>query len=362
VHEEPTEEPTFHEFASEWVSRRRHEVDDRTAEHWTWALSCHLLPTFKDARLSEITPASVDRYKSGKLAEREQLTEELRRWEATDRKARGPRPAALGNGSINKTLKVLAQVLDDAIEYGHIETNPARGRKRRLKAAKPRRTWLEVDEVRALLEAAGDSRALLATMVLGGLRVGELSSLRWRAIDLARGRLTVEESKTDAGEGRVVDLSPMLLEELKLWRASSTRTEPDDLVFVTRNGTPLHRANISNRVLAAAIKRANTRLAAAGHPPIAEGVTNHSLRRTFASLLYEAGASPAYVMSQMGHASSSLALEVYARKMERQRDTGARTDALIRGAEWARMGTNGDSEVEDVAFAENENPAGAGLV
>jgi integrase len=99
--------------------------------------------------------------------------------------------------SPNKTLKVLAQVLDDAIEYGYIETNPARGRKRRLKAAKPRRTWLEVDEVRALLEAAGDSRALLATMILGGLRVGELCSLRWRAIDLARGRLTVEDSKTD---------------------------------------------------------------------------------------------------------------------------------------------------------------------
>jgi hypothetical protein len=41
----------------------------------------------------------------------------------------------------------------------------------------------------------------------------------------------------------------------------------------------------------------------------------------FASLLYEAGASPAYVMAQ-GHTSSALALEVYAKNMERQRDTG----------------------------------------
>jgi integrase-like protein len=71
-------------------------------------------------------------------------------------------------------------------------------------------------------------------------------------------------------------------------------------------------------------------------------VTNHTLRRTFASLLYEAGASPAYVMAQMGHSSSALALEVYARKMERQRDTGERMDALIRGADWAQMGTNGE--------------------
>ena len=33
-------------------------------------------------------------------------------------------------------------------------------------------------------------------------------------------------------------------------------------------------------------------------------MTNHTLRRTFAALLYEAGASPAYVMSQMGHTSA----------------------------------------------------------
>jgi len=46
-------------------------------------------------------------------------------------------------------------------------------------------------------------------------------------------------------------------------------------------------------------------------------------------------------MAQMGHTSSALALEVYARKMERQRETGARMDALIRGADWAQMGTNG---------------------
>jgi integrase len=69
-------------------------------------------------------------------------------------------------------------------------------------------------------------------------------------------------------------------------------------------------------------------------------VTNHSLRRTFASLLYEAGATPAYVMSQMGHESSALALEVYTRVMDRKRDTGARMDALIRGADWAETGTN----------------------
>jgi integrase len=78
----------------------------------------------------------------------------------------------------------------------------------------------------------------------------------------------------------------------------------------------------------------NKNLLKARKPRIQEGITNHTCRRTFASLLYEAGASPAYVMAQMGHTSSALALEVYAKKMERQRDTGERMDALIRAADW----------------------------
>jgi hypothetical protein len=38
-------------------------------------------------------------------------------------------------------------------------------------------------------------------------------------------------------------------------------------------------------------------------------------------------------MSQMGHTSADLALEMYARKMQRSRDTGVRIDALLRGEE-----------------------------
>jgi len=308
---------TFHEFSSAWVERRREEVEPRTIEYLKWALSSHLLPRFAGTLLSAITVERVDEYREAKLRER-----------------------TLSHNSINTTIQVLAQVLDQAQEYGHIDANPARGKRRRLKSSKPRRTWLELDEVRALLDAAGEHRALLATMTLAGLRVGEAVALRWSDTDLARGRISVRKAKTDAGH-RVVDLSPDLLDELKLHRAASRSQAAEDLVFTTSRGTPRDRHNVRSRILAGAIERANVTRGKSGLPPLTEGVTNHTLRRTFASLLYEAGASPAYVMSQMGHTSSALALEVYARKMQRSRDTGARMDALIRGAEWAPMGTNG---------------------
>jgi integrase len=101
-------------------------------------------------------------------------------------------------------------------------------------------------------------------------------------------------------------------------------------VFCTTTGTRRERSNITRQILRPAIKAANQAREAAGQPPLPDGITNHSLRRTFASLLYEAGANPAYVMSQMGHTSSSLALEIYAKKMEVARDTGQRMDALVR--------------------------------
>jgi hypothetical protein len=53
------------------------------------------------------------------------------------------------------------------------------------------------------------------------------------------------------------------------------------------------------------------------------------------------------VMSQIEH-RSSLALEVYARKMERQRDTGESMDALVRGADWAQAGTNAIESIKNV--------------
>jgi integrase len=167
-----------------------------------------------------------------------------------------------------------------------------------------------------------------ATMILAGLRVGELTSLRWADVDLASGKLRIADAKTDAGQ-RVVDVSPMLLDELKAHKFASAHAGPHELVFGTSRGTMRSRSNIPRQILQPTIERANTKLAEAGRSPI-DGVTNHSLRRTFCALLYEAGATPAYVMAQMGHTDASLALEIYSKVMERKRDSGERMDALLR--------------------------------
>jgi len=56
----------------------------------------------------------------------------------------------------------------------------------------------------------------------------------------------------------------------------------------------------------------------------------------------------------MGHESAALALEVYSKVMERKRDTGERMDALVRGADWAQMGTNDDPSEAALPVAATE--------
>jgi len=130
------------------------------------------------------------------------------------------REGKLGPAQINKTLKLLAQVLDSAIEYEIVGgANPARGRRRRVRVPKVQRTWVEPEQVLSLIEGASAyMRPVIAALVGAGLRVGEAVALDWQDVNLATGTLTVGNAKTDAGSFRQIDLPGGLVDELAEWR------------------------------------------------------------------------------------------------------------------------------------------------
>jgi integrase len=359
----PREEPTFHLFASEWLDRRRSEgLAAKTIEDLRWSIEVHLLPHFAALRLSEITVQEVDGYKAAKVRQRELLeasaserSAAVTALEKERRKARNRsdkeqarkltrqlealRVKGLSNNSINHTLSDLAQVLETAVEYGLLSSNPASGKRRRLKSARPSRPWAEPEQLPALLRAApkGAGRMLLGLLAGAGLRIDEALSLRWRNVDLGAGTLTVIDAKTDAGV-RAVDLTAALWGELRGWWHQSRHAGPDDYVLPTPTGRKANPSNLRRDVLRPAIENANAELAKDGIAPLA--TTFHGLRRTYASLRCACGDDLAYTSSQIGHEDGRFTLKVYAQATRRrERLSGAHLRAYDEAIAWARMGT-----------------------
>jgi integrase len=355
--------PTFHEFASEWLAeqklvggRKGRGLTAAGAADLEWRLSLHLLPWFADRQLDAITIEDVDRYTLAKVREGNAIADAAAKGkpivlEYTDSRGckhcRHARP--LSATSINKTLATLAAILDVAEERELIPRNPAKGKRRRLAKVTPQRSWLDrADHIDALLAGArtlderartrpGQRRALMATLVFAGLRIGEALALEWRDVDLARGTITVRDAKTDAGV-RVVNVLPILRDELDAYRMR-VDGRGDALVFGSSVGAWLGATNVRKRIMARAVEVADEQLGKRGDEGLPGGLTPHSLRRTFASLLFAIGEPPPYVMAQMGHTTSSLTLEIYARQMDRRDGEPGRLRALVNGAEWHPAGT-----------------------
>lgn len=373
-------DPTFHEYATDYLESRRGELADNTYADYLWRLSCHLLPFFAAHKLREIDVQAVDAYRQHKVAERERI-KALQAAGEVVRDGRGQRVRPLSNESINKTLALLAAILDVAVDHGHLDANPARGRRRRLKTKRPRRPFLEGDEVQSLLVAAealdrkpsqvsamaaeaqrlrdvdgltypeladalGVSlshahylygratrdapepilmrRAIIAVLAGTGLRVSELAALRWRDVDLLHRRISVPDAKTPAGV-REVRLTPWVVTELErlrtVLRADGFPIVGNHPVFPTSKGTFRDRKNICDRVVKRAVALADREREAQGLHPMPEGVTPHALRCTYISMMFEAGAPLPYVMAQVGHVDESTTLGIYARVLRRRSRT-----------------------------------------
>ncbi|HEX6687377.1 MAG TPA: site-specific integrase [Solirubrobacterales bacterium] len=352
-------EPTFHEFASEWFEGISPELRERTRTDYQWRLSNHLLPYFAKHPLSAITVEEVDRYRREKVRESKAVAAARQQQLALPKKDRKRLARPLSNGSINKTIRLLAAVLEQAVEYGYLDRNSARGRKRLLKEGKPNRTYLQPEQVTALLNAAGQldtearkgdtgrRRPLLATLTLAGLRIGEALDLRWRDVNLNERRLRIAAAKTDAGI-REVDVTPALQGLLTEYRDRSPYSRPGDFVFPTSEGKRDNPSNVRSRFMDSAAKLANADLRAARREPIPD-VTPHSLRRTFISLLLAAGADVPYVMAQAGHNDPKMTLGLYAQVIASKTDHGAALDGIVAASDWAATGSEAKNQAVTTA-------------
>jgi integrase len=223
----------------------------------------------------------------------------------------------LSGWTIRGILTVLGRALGYAARRGVIPDNPIRRLERGERPTTVRREFriLQPDEIDALLKAATHAyRAILATAIFTGLRQGELLGLAWADIDFDAGVVHVRRQLDRTGEKtapktekalRDVILMPSLAKLLREHKLASGHSGPNDSVFATLTGQPMHFRNVTRRGLAAAVAKAD--LAHDGEPKL----RFHDLRHCFASLLIAEGLNVVFISRQLGHASPSFTLDVY---------------------------------------------------
>jgi integrase len=195
---------------------------------------------------------------------------------------------------------------------------------------------LTADEESRLLNATSKNRcrSLYPVVMLAlntGMRAGEIRGLTWQQVDFLGSTVTVGNSKTLAGTGRMIPLNPRALAVLTSWRSLFVGAQPEHYVF------PHEKYGIAgnNRQpcaweldLAQPMQRWKVAWESARK---AAGVSCrfHDLRHTFISRLAESQASDSTVMALAGHVSRSM-MERYSHiRMEAKRravDTLSGTD------------------------------------
>ena len=379
--------PGLHEFASDWLKRYRRTVDESTADKVEYLFSHHLLPFLHTYRLNEIDYAVLSAYVAHQLERNEEI-ETAREAGITLRDASGRPQRTHSPRTINMSLDLVERVLSDAVKRGLLQTNPAADRELRLKATQRKGNFLEADELLTLIEAgsaiddpvsrqtlaraeltrnlrhhgqtwkeiaaglgvaestaiwlagryrregrASPRRAIIATLGCAGLRNTEVCALDSADLDFAHGVIHVRDSKTQAGI-RQVHMTPWLHDELLAYRATRPDAKPDEPAFPTRNGARRDLRNINRRVIAPAVRAANALRAERREPLLPESITAHTFRRTFITLMLEAGAPVPYVQGQVGHEDPTTTLQIYAQVLKRRdrRRHGEAFDALMADA------------------------------
>jgi len=224
-----------------------------------------------------------------------------------------------------KILATLHSALEYAISQDWIATNAARG----IRVIGPRDEGSKKivppskEAMRALLDAASaDLRIMLLFAATTGARAGEQWAVRWRDIDLDKGKLNItrrvdaygEEGAPKSAAGvRTVPLSNQLIAKLKAWKLKSKFKSPDDLIFPNREGGHIGHDNLIKRQFLPLFEKfEGAHKEDPANAPVPPPRFNwHGLRHFAVSCWIEAGLTPKTVQTFAGHASLQVTMDRY---------------------------------------------------
>jgi integrase len=223
---------------------------------------------------------------------------------------------------------VLSLAFGLAVRYDAMRENPVRdtARLRRPPTQAMSLTSEQVEEIRRAVRGwrrgagvpgpppDGQLEQIIEVMLGTSARIGEVLAIRKCDVDVTRSPATVRLCGTivsPAGKPthrqshpktmtstRTVSVPSFTAEVLRARLVNLASGPPDQLIFFSRNGTPLTTNNVRRR-LRAVLEEAGI-----------EGVTPHSFRRTVATVLDRAGGAD-LAAEMLGHTSSQITKQHY---------------------------------------------------
>lgn len=338
-----TESETVAAYLERWLRDGLPDAKPRTVRGYHIIVDRHIVPRLGAELLSELSPPDVQRFVNGLQT--------------------SPRTAL-------HILACLRSALSQAVRWGVLRSNPCDHIKG-PRVAHSEHHILSPEQTRNLLVQVRDDplEALYVLAAMTGMRQGEILGLRWQAVNLTAGTLSVEtslwwrpvEHRDDGRAGLVrgrgdngdhahhlrVSTRPSspyrrepVLVEPKTERSRRTIHLPDrvlaaltkhrkremqqrkevdaGLVFTQRHGTALEPSSVYR-----ALKR---HLKAAKLPD----VRFHDLRHSAASMLLADGMPVGQVSELLGHANPTVTWNIYGHQLEKARkETAERISALI---------------------------------
>ncbi|MCM0622839.1 tyrosine-type recombinase/integrase [Nocardioides bruguierae] len=280
---------TFGEWADSWLAGRRvkgRPLAERTRAHYRTLLDEHILPTFADVPLRDITVEDVERWHTLTAAGRPTLQAHA--------------------------YSLLRTILGTAVQRGLIRTgNPAtiRGAGTSTRARKVRPASL------------AELRRKDIDIKHGVIRIR-------RGVVRAAGTTIVKAPKSDAGT-RDVAIPPHLLPLVREHLLQHTAPGQDGLLFPANNGRQLSPSSLYGRAptkTSAGWGFYGAR-AAAGR----DDLRWHDLRHTGAVLAAQTGATLAELMGRLGHSTPGAAMRYQHAAAERDAEIARRLSALVDG-------------------------------
>ncbi len=253
--------------------------------------------------------------------------------------------------TIDNVHNVLHQVFQVAVDDGIIRTNPIDKMLKELKMShgfeREKKSALTIEQQKLffdyMLSHPKDRHwyPIFYIMANTGMRVGEITGLRWSDIDLDEGIIRVNHTlvyynhrdekgcyfsintpKTKAGE-REIPMTEGVKQAFRMEREYQQEAEIesrshidgyDDFIFVNRFGDVQNQCNL-NKAIRRMMRDCNDEIlekyGADSNPVLLPRFSCHILRHTFATRLCESGVNLKVIQDVLGHADVSTTMDIY---------------------------------------------------